>query len=518
MLPPSTGKSTKIFAAEHAQELTEVDQEFIDAVFAHNGRPAPRPPVLKPKTLSPEMPTDEVIPNLNALLQHIDSSCGREDWLKVIMAIFHETRGSEEGFKLADGWSSEGSNYKGTKDVLTTWRSLNPDVANPITMATLCKRVDAAGGDWMKTLADLEPGFEILKEKTIVIQPGESTTAHTKPKNNPLARFSLTGQSEELEREAVERVPLLGPVAMIGQSTIFYAAPNTGKTLINLKLLTESIEAGRVLPNNVFYLNMDDDSKGLVEKLKIAEEYGLHMLAEGYNGFTAKAFLNEIRDLIDKNQCNGIIIILDTIKKFVDLMNKSQCRDYNLILGQFVIKGGSLVALAHTNKNSRSDGSPVHAGTTDMLEDFSCAYTLREISEKYSREKIVLFEKLKGRGGVANNACYSYLNGQEICYNEMFLSVQEADPERAASIEQAAAMQADEDVIKAVIARINEGVNTKMRLANAAAKHSGASKRSVLRLIEKYTGTDPKQHRWYFVRGERGKQIFQVLDDLQNQE
>jgi hypothetical protein len=51
-----------------------------------------------------------------------------------------------------------------------------------------------------------------------------------------------------------------------------------------------------------------------------------------------------------------------------------------------------------------------------------------------------------------------------------------------------------------------------MKLAEAAAKGSGASKRSVLQVIDKYTGEDPIHHRWFFVRGDRGKQTFSVLE------
>ena len=68
------------------------------------------------------------------------------------------------------------------------------------------------------------------------------------------------------------------------------------------------------------------------------------------------------------------------------------------------------------------------------------------------------------------------------------------------------------EVIDAVISCINEGINTKMLLAEAASERSGASKRSTLQLIEKYAGDDPVLHRWFFVRGERGKQVFTILD------
>lgn len=73
------------------------------------------------------------------LLDRIDPDCSYGEWIRVLMGIFHESRGSEEGFNIADDWSSQGDKYKGTKDVRASWRSFKADHPNPITIATLAK-------------------------------------------------------------------------------------------------------------------------------------------------------------------------------------------------------------------------------------------------------------------------------------------------------------------------------------------------------------------------------------------
>ena len=45
---------------------------------------------------------------LAVLLDHLDPDMGYEDWLHILMALFHETGGSDEGLELAVQWSSGG--------------------------------------------------------------------------------------------------------------------------------------------------------------------------------------------------------------------------------------------------------------------------------------------------------------------------------------------------------------------------------------------------------------------------
>ncbi|GAB6084056.1 hypothetical protein JCM30471_29700 [Desulfuromonas carbonis] len=506
VLPPSPGKEVITCNVQNVAQFTKINQGFIDSIFLMIGKAAPRPEPAPRQSLPQREPTEDSFRKIKALLEHLSADSGYEVWTKVLMAIYHETGGSEEGLELADNWSRRGTKYKGRREIEAKWRSFR-EVSNPVTIATLVKLAKDNEAD-IAAILDLRERFKPCE--TIVAYP--ENAKETTAASHPLARFSLTGQSEELERKAAARIAILGEVAVLGQLTVLYASPNTGKTLLTLKLLTESIEAGRIDPEKVFYLNMDDDSRGLVEKLKIAEEFGFHMLAEGYNGFSAEGFINEVRSLIRNDLARGVVIVLDTLKKFVDLMNKSHCRDFNLVLGQYAAKGGTLIALAHTNKKGNADGKPIHAGTTDVREDFSCAYTMRLISGNDSQEKIVLFEELKSRGLGAEKASYRYVSGKDIGYNEMFMSVEKVDERQFNSKKQAEAMRSDAEIIDAVKTCIGEGVNTKMVLAEAAAKRSGASKRSVLQLIDRYTGDDPAKHQWNFVRGERGKQTFSVLN------
>lgn len=74
---------------------------------------------------------------LAALLDQIDPDLHYGDWVKVLMAIFYETDGSEDGFELADAWCSRGQKYLGSRDIRSKWNSFSLDLDKPLTIGTL---------------------------------------------------------------------------------------------------------------------------------------------------------------------------------------------------------------------------------------------------------------------------------------------------------------------------------------------------------------------------------------------
>lgn len=437
----------------------------------------------------------ENVARLPALLQHISPNCEYGDWLKVLMAIYHTTGGSEEGFALADKWSSGGRTYQGTHDIRVKWNSFKSAASTPITIATLVA---------------MTKGMESFETcETIVVEPVPAKVKPPGGRPNSLDRYSLRGKSEEIARHALEAVLFLA-IAILGQLTAIFAAPNTGKTLITLWMLIEAIKKGLIDPSHIYYVNVDDTAKGLSEKLLLADEYGFHMLAEGYEKFEAGILVKLIEDMIENDQARGMVIVLDTLKKFTNLMDKTNASSFTKVARQFSAAGGTIIALAHTNKNTGKDGKAVPTGTSDIRDDFDCAYILTQITSEDGR-KVVEFENIKRRGNVALTAAYSYTIDQHASYNEILLTVQSVNDTEIAPIKQAVAIKTDAEVISAVTSCISEGINTKMKLADSVAQRVGISKRSALQIIENYTGLDPVAHRWTFEVRERGAKVFVVL-------
>lgn len=274
----------------------------------------------------------------------------------------------------------------------------------------------------------------------------------------------------------------------------------------------EGIKLRKFDPSKLVYINMDDDSRGLAVKARLAQEYGFQMVADGHNGFEARGFRDAIEKMIETDNAHGVIIILDTLKKFVDTMHKAKSSDFAKVVRQFILKGGTVIALSHTNKNPCSDGKMQYSGTTDIIDDFDCGYILSTISDESNKnEKIVEFARIKGRGAVAIAAAYSYSVEHNVTYNELLLSVQEVDHERLTPLKQAAIELPDAEIITVLENCIKEDINLKMKLVSAASERAKVSQRSALKVLDKYTGSDPTVHRWDFVVRERGAKVYELI-------
>jgi hypothetical protein len=483
ILPPSTGKEIEICDAETVEDLVEVGQELIDAVFRHNGREDPRLPVLTTAVFStgPKQ--------LESLLNRLDPDIGYEDWLHIGMALYHETDGSEEGLSLYDAWSSKGTKYSGTKEICAKWSSFKSCSGRPITVGTIYKMLADQNID------DFEDDF--IECDYEIIEPSLS--------ENPFEKYSLKGKAAKVEAFAVNAKPILGNIALAGQLTVIYAEFNSGKTLIALHLLIKSIREGIINPAKIYYLNMDDTSTGLLEKVHLADEFGFHMLSEGYEGFTSGKFVEIIRELVKTNKTNGTVVILDTLKKFVDLMSKNESAAFAESMRQYALKGGSLIALAHTNK-VKVNGKSQYGGTNDIMSDFDCGYVVEKIS-KDNGVNTVEFTKEKGRGCNVSNVSYSYSNDSSLSYCQILASVQEVDLTQLAMLKQVEQQKADEEIIASVRHLIGKGINKKMELAKEVAKDSQVSQKTAIGIMERYEGM--KAH-WTYSIGLKGAKIYSL--------
>jgi len=90
--------------------------------------------------------SDKTIAKLAVLLSQIDPDVGYSDWITALMVVFYETRGSEEGFELADAWSSEGCKYRNDNEVRSKWRCFKPNHPKPVRMGTLIRMAKRSGG------------------------------------------------------------------------------------------------------------------------------------------------------------------------------------------------------------------------------------------------------------------------------------------------------------------------------------------------------------------------------------
>lgn len=524
---PSTDKVVLSEVLVPHDQLTEITQVFIDDLLIHNGG---QPLVVTPVKTTPLTNhlyagvTDECgeplsmtlkIARLRAMLKHIDPEGGyQEVWIPTLMAIKHETNGSDEGLALADEWSRTGASYDGFKSIEYKWNSFSDAPSNPVTMGTLAHALTVQGLDWesicQQADEEIEP-FELAF--TEIVSAPTPTPTSVVDTSNPFLKYSLLGNLDQVRQNAVEAKPLLGSIALAGQSTVLYAQPNTGKTLVALRLVIDAIEAGRVDPEKVIYANFDDGASGLLTKGEIAQHHGFHQLAGGYMDLTPEKFMVAMRLACKNDAAKGALVVFDTGKKFVDLMDKKNSSEFGEQLRQFTAKGGSVLVLAHVNKNPNSNGDLVPTGVADLPQDVDAVYTIR--SSVKGSDFVATFENKKARGPVARTAQYSF-SRTERDYVKLLGSVKELTVDESAFEFEAVPQEDPEDrIIRALVCAIQNGFNVgKASLIEEARKTSTFSKSKVEKIHDKYCGSDPTKHHWDFTIKERGVHVYQLTKPL----
>lgn len=198
--PPSTGKTLVRCDARSIDEITTVDQCFVDSVFLCNGDPAPRPS--EPRPERDDNPIgDSDIGQLEKVLSFIDPDMGYDDWTRVGMAVYHGTGGNDEGLDLYDSWSSTGTKYKNRREIETKWKSFRSDVANPVTVGTLVHLAKADGASQADIANIFDHGFEAFETEGVYIEDDALSTIQRK-----FALIKMDGRVCMVERDSLNEL------------------------------------------------------------------------------------------------------------------------------------------------------------------------------------------------------------------------------------------------------------------------------------------------------------------------
>lgn len=425
------------------------------------------------------------------------------------VALYIHQKLGIKGLTLYHDWRKNASNYPGTEKAQEEYASY-AEMKYSVDKASIQKLIDGIGNTATTHTDEQTKCLEKCDSGVTEEAEPDDVTDNTRP-SIIFDGISLTGKSDTLKRQLSDQVDVIEKLAILGNLHYFFGAPNTGKTLLTISLLLESIQSGRIKAKNVFYFNLDDPFHDLVKKVEIFEELGVHIIADGHEGFNVSNFTQMLNEIIRHDQAHKIILILDTLKKFVDVMNKSQVREWNKTLRRFTGKGGTVIALAHVNKNVNQSGKTVYAGVADLVDDCDAAYIINKVNtDDKTQLATVEFENIKRRGNIASQLAFSYSVDPTIGYEERLASVEHVDLDNLIKIKEAESLSTDVDLINVAINCIEEGTNTKMRLRDAISERTGISKRKAVQLIEKYEGSDPSKHKWSFTMHEHGRKVYSV--------
>ena len=218
----------------------------------------------------------------------------------------------------------------------------------------------------------------------------------TKPNSamdNFISNFTISG--EELKKMESVETNVIDGVLFEGQIASIVARPNGGKTLLAKSWAIDMAKRGY----KVFYIFEDADMKGYKAMADTAQEHGFIVAASfTHVGQTAQSILAGMRAMANEkgSSLNKMVFILDTLKKFTEVLNKSDNKKFYSLLRELTHKGASVLLLAHANKYLDEHGNLVYEGTGDTLADVDAMYYLYDDGNKLAEEErfgTLLYEK-----------------------------------------------------------------------------------------------------------------------------
>lgn len=329
-----------------------------------------------------------------------------------------------------------------------------------------------------------------------------------------LLKLSSTNRLSEMEVNLKNDVYIFPDLALSGQISLFYGWPNTGKTIFFLRFITDAIREGRITSDKVIYVNADDSYKGLYTKTKIAAEYGFNMVSPAEVGVSHQNILDMLEGIAAENQADGIVVILDTLKKFADMMSKRSQSDLYLVLRKFIAKGGTVIIAGHANKHKDMEGKLVYEGTSDTMNDIDCAYSLYRMSSPEDEIQTVEFRREKDRGDVISKVTYQYRKSKGMHYMEMLNSITRLEDEDVEKLAKEAQRHQLEDRFESEIIFVTEllkanGTMNQTEIINALRTDSDFSGeitiRGIRKALKKMSGIA-----WISRRGEKNAKTYSL--------
>jgi hypothetical protein len=332
-----------------------------------------------------------------------------------------------------------------------------------------------------------------------------------------LRTLSINGEVEALRKQARDATFIVGRMALAGQITVFYAGPNTGKTLLIMRLVAKA-SANSTIGNHVYHINLDDTFEGQISKAELGIRHGFEMVIPTKFPNPQENFAKLVGWLVEEGTAGETVFILDTIKKFVDVMDKRASSNFMNTCRQLTSAGGSIIALAHINKNKDGDNKGVPAGTSDVLDDCDCAYVMDIIDEQKveaGTKKTVEFRQEKSRGPVVKEALYSYIEYDDADYERMFYSIKLIDGNEADRIRADKALQyeleKDQDLIKEVTARLSgSGGMIQKELVDALTTSGLFPRRKVVECLKRWSCPPEEGGAWTMTKGAHNSSTYKL--------
>jgi len=219
----------------------------------------------------------------------------------------------------------------------------------------------------MSSTKEKAPTAAKLNESLPNTSENDFSTSSAAGKVSPFYWSEYFELTEEQANELGDPTWIIPNVVIAGHLIVIAAEPNAGKTTIFSHLAGEMVKAEQ----QVFYVNADISGTDVKYAHSQATSLGYRLLLPDFTVDldikTLGKYLKELAE--DDVNLRGSVIIIDTLKKLIDVQNKSQLKQLMKLFRKLTAKGMTVVFLAHTNKHKDDDGNPIFEGTGDVRSD-----------------------------------------------------------------------------------------------------------------------------------------------------
>ena len=217
----------------------------------------------------------------------------------------------------------------------------------------------------------------VLEQLNRNVWTGEGVTAIESNGNadNPVASSnamdSLMGEFVLTKEDVAdfEDAEFIEPDLIVKNHIVVLAAkPGTGKTLIMTNVAANLSEAGY----DIWYVNMDCSPADAKFYHKLASDSGYKLLTPHFKGAAGiDQWIQALKELSNKPDCDldGVVIVVDTLKKVGDLMNKVSVKGLFNVFRALCAMGATVVCPSHCNKNLDANGKLIFEGVGDVEND-----------------------------------------------------------------------------------------------------------------------------------------------------
>jgi len=305
----------------------------------------------------------------------------------------------------------------------------------------------------------------------------------------------------DLTRNAAELKNKVGDVKyvnhsqslVLGELSVVYGSPGSGKTLVGIYDVSMCAHYGGIDAEKVIYVNLDDSARGLAEKAELLEKVGIKMISQFDTGM--------LNQLIRAGQCEGVVVILDTLKKVVPVNEKSEVASFLEKCKEFTRHGGTVILIAHANKHP-IDGKPVLEGAGDLKNDVDCVVQVTR-----SGDLIRLIHE-KSRSHVESNITFQTGDHQD--YRSLLQSVRLLHPEEYSILLRERGMKKfktdHRHIIDEIFEAMGKGGMLKTDLTKKVASETGESRKLVIKVLSKLEGDC-----WQMEKGLNNSKVYTLI-------